>query len=263
MTAVSAHHRKPSDEVGTTKRAPRARRRGGPLRWVVVAAAGLCVAVSGCTATATGRPVAAPGLGRWQPPPILAPHLSELLLSGEQIDAAAGTTGMTVLIPFSKLQHGQALIADRGCLDAYMPAEAPVYQGSNWNSVEGQILDDLAAPGAGLKHSLFETVVGFRDADSARRFFGRAKTDWSSCGNRDVTINRPGKPPEAWSFGEPVATDTTLSLRQTRVGDSGFVCQRAMGLANNVIIDTVWCGSDTTDQAGKVVATLSAAITQA
>jgi hypothetical protein len=61
-------------------------------------------------------------------------------------------------------------------------------------------------------------------------------------------------------LGELVATDTALTITQTLGGGDGFACQRAMGVRNNVIIDTLWCGFDTTNQAGEVVAKIAAAM---
>jgi hypothetical protein len=69
--------------------------------------------------------------------------------------------------------------------------------------------------------------------------------------------------PVTWAFGNLVAGQTMLSIMQTREGGGGVACQRAMGLANNVIIDTLWCGSDTTDQAGEAVAKIAAGVAQA
>jgi hypothetical protein len=36
-----------------------------------------------------------------------------------------------------------------------------------------------------------------------------------------------------------------------------------MGARNNIIIDTLWCGFDTTNQAAEVVAKIAAAVPQA
>ncbi|CNH49505.1 Uncharacterised protein [Mycobacterium tuberculosis] len=44
--------------------------------------------------------------------------------------------------------------------------------------------------------------------------------------------------------------------------DGDVACERAVGLANNVVIDTLWCGSDTTDQAGQVITKIAAGVAQ-
>jgi hypothetical protein len=94
----------------------------------------------------------------------------------------------------------------------------------------------------------------------AQQFFNQAKPRWSACANRPLTITQPGDDPVAWTFGQLAATDTTLSLVQTLDGGHGFACQRAVGVRNNIIIDTLWCGFDTANQAGEVVNKIAAAV---
>ncbi|OBK46775.1 sensor domain-containing protein [Mycobacterium sp. 1081908.1] len=230
---------------------------------VVVAAAGLCLLLTGCTVAATGRPAAAPDLGRWQPPPILTPRLGDLLLSAGDVNSVGHTRGMTLRTPIAKMGHAEDLVSNPSCLDAYSPIQAAAYQGSNWTAVQGQILDDAASPADPIKHALVQALVAFRDADSAQQYFGQAKPRWSACANRPLTVNRPGRSPVRWTFGDLAATDSTLSILQTEEGGGGFACHRAMGLANNVIIDALWCGTDTSNQAGQVVGKIAAAISQA
>lgn len=69
---------------------------GGPrltatVRWVILIAVALAVLLSGCTATTTGQPAAAPDLGRWQPPAILPQHLADLLLKENDVNTIART----------------------------------------------------------------------------------------------------------------------------------------------------------------------------
>jgi hypothetical protein len=59
------------------------------------------------------------------------------------------------------------------------------------------------------------------------------------------------------------SAQTTRTLTQTQRGGAGLTCQRARGLTNNVIIDTLWCGFDTRNQAGDVVTKTATAISQA
>jgi hypothetical protein len=260
MTAVSANASAPIAGVaGRRVGAGRAHRVLAALRCVVLAAAGLCLVLTGCTVAATGRPAAAPDLGHWQPPPILTQRLGDLLLTAGDVNAVGHTTAMAVRMPISELSHSEGLVADARCLDAYSPIQAASYEGSNWTAVQGQLLDDAASPVDPVKHALLQAVVGFRDADSARQFFDDARPRWSACANRPLTITRPGRQPVTWGFGDLVATGTTLSILQTREGGGGFACQRARGLANNVIIDALWCGFDTTNQAGEVITKIAAA----
>ncbi|OJZ66808.1 hypothetical protein BRW65_26690 [Mycobacterium paraffinicum] len=231
-------------------------------RWAILAATALCLLLTGCTATTTGRPAAAADLGRWQPPAILPQHLPDLLLSENDINSAAHTTGMAVRTPITHMWHDEDTISNPACLDTYFPAEANAYQGTNWTAMQGQILDDATTPGS-ARHALVQALISFRDADSAQQFFSQAKTRWSGCANHSLTVVLHSHAPVTWNFGELRATDTTLTNTQTQASGEGFTCQRALGLANNVIVDTLWCGFDTTSQASDIVAKTTGAISQA
>jgi hypothetical protein len=230
--------------------------------YVLLAATALCVTLTGCTVSATGRPAAAPDLGHWQPPPILNARLANLLLSAGDVNAVGQTTTMAVRRPISEMSHSEDVVSDRNCLDAYSPVEAAVYRDSGWVALEGQFLDNAHSRVDLHKHALFQAVVRFRDAGLAQRFFAEAKPRWSACADRSLTITQPGDDPVTWTLGKLTATDTTLSIVQTLGGGNGFACQRAMGVRNNVIIDTMWCGFDTANQAGDVVAKIAAAVQQ-
>lgn len=231
------------------------------VRWALVATVGLALLLTGCTATTSGRPAAAADLGRWQPPAILPQHLPDLLLKEDDVNTIAHTTGMTVRKPVSRMWHDEEMLSNPACVDTYSPAEATAYKGSNWTAVQGQILDD-ATP-AVREHALMQVLIGFRDADSARQFFGQSKTRWSGCANRSIIVTAPGHAPTVWELGELQATDSTLAILQTQPSGRGPTCQRAIGLVNNVVVDTLWCGFDTTTQATDIVSKTTAVISQA
>ncbi|GAA4531888.1 sensor domain-containing protein [Mycobacterium paraffinicum] len=262
MSAVSLRHQA-GPISGAADQGPAGRRPGvvRVVRWVILAAVTLTLLVSGCTATSTGHPAAAPDLGRWQPPVILPQHLADLLLKEDDVNTIAHTTGMAVRKPVTRMWHDEEMVTNPGCVDTYSPAEATAYQGTNWTALQGQILDD-ATPAA-REHALMQVLVGFRDADSAQQFFSKSKARWSGCANRSITITPPGHTPTTWDLGELQATDTSLAILQTQPSGRGPICQRAMGLVNNVVIDTLWCGFDTTSQASDIVSKTTATISQA
>lgn len=264
MNAPSPHQITPTNVTGkqSTKHSARGSRRTAIARWVVLAGIALCLLLTGCTATTTGHPAAAPDLGRWQPAPILPTQMAGLLLSEHDINATAHTTDMAVRTPITRMWHDEDTISNPACLDAYFPAEANAYEGSNWTNLQAQILDDATAPHS-ARHALIQALISLRDADSAQQFFNQAKARWSGCANHSLTVVLRSHAPVIWNFAELQATDTTLAITQTQADGEGFTCQRALGLANNLIIDTLWCGFDTTSQASDIVTKTTAAISQA
>ncbi|OBH07006.1 MULTISPECIES: sensor domain-containing protein [unclassified Mycobacterium] len=237
-----------------------ARRTLTVARRVILAATTLCVLLTGCTVSATGRPVAAANLGHWQPPRILNTRLDHLLLSAGDVDAVGQTTNMVLRRPIVEMSHSEDQVSDRNCLDAYSPVEAAVYGAGTWVALEGQFLDNARSRDPQRKHALLQAVVRFGDADLAQRFFSQAKPRWAACANRPLTVTQPGDDPVKWTLGQLVATDTTLSLVQTLDRGRGFACQRAVGVRNNIVIDTLWCGFDTGNQAGDVVNKIASAV---
>lgn len=232
------------------------------VRVAVSTAVGLCALLTGCSVTAPGHPSAAPDLGRWQPPLIQNSRLSGLLLSVDDVNSIGHTSGMAVRGPVTEMSRSEGLDSDVNCVDAHAPLQEAVYQGSNWQAVQGQVLDDAPTPDAPIHHLLVQAVVAFGDVDAAQHFFGQAKQHWSACSNRPVTVSRPDHPPVTWNNGALVATDTTLTMVNTVENSDGEACQRAIGLANNVIIDTAWCGTDISNQGNQVVNKITDSISQ-
>jgi hypothetical protein len=245
----------------TSGREETAIRRGisARLRGATLAAAGLCLILTGCTVTTAGRPAAGPDLGHWQPPPIQAAQVDSLVLSPSEVNAIGGSTNMAVRRTISLLVSDDDTLTDKSCLDIYSPIEESVYRGNNWGVVTGQILNDAAAVGS-ARHAVIQALVGFRDAEAAQQFFGQAKQRWSACEGKSAVVMRPGRPVTAWVFRNVVTHDNTLTATQSPSFADGYTCQRAMGLRNNVIIDALWCGFDTTTQAGEVVAKIADAV---
>lgn len=237
----------------------RTNRIGAAWRGVTLAAAGLCLMLTGCTVTTVGRPIAAPDLGRWQPPLIKAAQLDGLLLSPMEVNAIGGSTALSVRKSITQMSDDDNAVINRNCLGIYAPIEESVYRGSNWNDVTGEILND-AGPLESPRHALVQALVGFSDAEGAQQFFRQARQRWSACDGRSVIVVRPGRPASSWAFSNVDTSDNTLSATQTPGSNSGYTCQRAMGLRNNVIIDTLWCGFGTTDQARQVVGKIADAV---
>jgi PknH-like extracellular domain len=254
MTEMSVNASKP-----TFADAARTRRIAGCL---LLAAVGMALVLTGCTVSATGRPAAAPDLGHWRPPQVVNARLTDLLLSAGDVNAVGQTATMAVRRPISEMSHSEDVVSDRNCLDAYSPVEAAVYRDSGWVALEGQFLDNAHSRVDQNKHALLQAVVRFRDADLAQQFFAKAKPRWAACADRPLTTTQPGDDPVKWTLGKLTANDAMMGITQTLGGGKGFACQRAIGVRNNIIIDTLWCGFDTTNQAGDVVAKIATAVEQ-
>lgn len=242
------------------RRVPRRTSRAAAgLRGATFAAIGLCLLLTGCSVTTAGRPTAAPDLGRWQPPPIQPAQLDGLLLSPGEINAIGGSTDLTLRSTLSQMAADDENLVGRSCLDIYSPIQETVYRDSSWNVVTGQLLND-ARPEGSARHAVIQGLVSFPDAEAAKQFFRQAEQRWSACSGRSAFVVRPGRRMVAWSFRDVETNENTLTATQIPSFSDGYTCQRAMGLRNNVIIDVLWCGFGTTNQAAEVVGKIAAAV---
>jgi hypothetical protein len=224
---------------------------------LAVGAVGLAMALTGCTATVSGHPVAASTTGKITPPEVSIFALDRLLLSPEAVDAAAHTSGMRVVKgPLTKMWDDSAVVDNPRCLGAWSPAQAEAYAGSDWSVLRGEILKDGSASGEGAQHSVVQMVVHFPKADTAQAFLARSTSVWSECENTTMTAAASDGRRQPWTFGDFTHTDDTLTMTQRKV-DGNATCQRALSVHSNVAIDVMMCGADVTDQAKDIAAAIA------
>lgn len=227
------------------------------VRALGVGAIGLAVALTGCTATVAGHPVAGGPTGTAAAPEVSIFALDRLLLSPGDVDTAAHTSGMQVVKgPLTKMWDDSTNVDNPQCLGAWSPAQAKVYAGSDWSVVRGEILKDGSASGDGAEHSVVQLVVHFPKGDTAQAFLSRSASVWSECDNTTVTTTASDGRRQLWTLGDFTHTDNTLTMTQQKT-DGGVKCQRALSVHSNVAIDVMMCGADVADQAKDIAAAIA------
>jgi hypothetical protein len=90
-------------------------------------------------------------------------------------------------------------------------------------------------------------VVSFPSAKEAGAFFTASTQSWPACANRQFTIVMMGT--NMAHTVDPVSnTNGTLSVTQNQDGvDLVFSCQRALTVANNIVVDVMACSLNQTD----------------
>jgi PknH-like extracellular domain len=130
---------------------------------IAVVLAGLCVLAASCSANSNR---ATPATSTTVPP-VAQAALDGLLLSVAQINAAMGTTGLSVADDNKHMEDVRAIVSRPECLPIYSPAEANAYANSGWTGVHRQFLGDPSH-----SHVTEQSVVLFptaqRPADSSR-----------------------------------------------------------------------------------------------
>jgi hypothetical protein len=182
-----------------------------------------------------------------QPPsPTIAPVAEAardgLLLSPDQINTAMGATEITVSHTPTGMDDESAHVADKACQPMSGNVMAPAYAGSGWTAFREQVLDKHGSPPRGD-----QGVVLFSSAHDADAFFTTSAQQWPAC--RQYTWAAAGQPDHVWDVGPVSNTNGTLSNTQT-LGDGSLAqnfCQRALTVANNVIIDIEACSLTQSD----------------
>lgn len=174
-------------------------------------------------------------------PPSLTPAqaaLEKLLLSPGQINTAMGMTGLTVGGTANAMVDIAADVPDKACQSIVSPAETKVYEGSRWSAVLGQ---ELREAGPTFRHGVDQFVVSFPSAQDAGAFFAVAAQQWPACANRQYTIAMMGQN-MVHTVGPVSDTDGILSVTHTQPhGDEIYTCQRALTVADNIVIDVAAC----------------------
>jgi serine/threonine kinase PknH len=198
--------------------------------------------------------------------PTTAPVVAEsaldgLLLRPDQINTAMGATAMTVMEtnPASMYNDGE-FVADNACQHMTNPVEEAAYAGSPHGAVRDQDLKDLvgdywtqrAPPGHYVlfpaTHETIQAAVLFSSAQDANAFFTASAQRWPACSNRQYAFAQSGYPDREWTVGPVSNTNGTLSATQTLGGNWLWEsCQRALTVANNVVVDVLACSKNQSD----------------
>jgi len=166
--------------------------------------------------------------------------LPGLLLSADDLNAIMETTGMTAHPPVTQMGDHRNLLPNLNCLGVWQVDEAPIYESSHWKSVRQQM---FRAPDTdGWDSLVVQSVVSYRTADAARKFFTESTDRWSKCSNHNVNIQLNGQALPAWHSGDLTKTDTEIALPYTRAsGEETRWCQRVLSIAANLILDIQVC----------------------
>jgi hypothetical protein len=231
---------------------------------IVIAVASACGLLSSCggdkppapttgaSGTATSSVPAPP------PPPVAVGALSGLLLSAADINAALGTTGMTVQGTYNnQLGNNAGIVSDQACVAVLYPEEITAYTGSGWIAASGQY---VRQPGDYWTHYADQDVVAFPAASGAQAFFTASEQSWSKCANRGFTIQLQGQSPSSWAVGAVSNTDKMLRVERFQEGGGGHGCVRALTVRNNVVIDVMTCSNPPDDGAVKIADQIAAKV---
>jgi serine/threonine protein kinase len=225
---------------------PPAKRKSNP--WPIVAAVAVVIVLG------------VGGVGIWlltrpKPPlpPVLDPippdRLSALLLDPSGVNSVMGSSSMTPGKPITSMDTSPVTLSLPNCLGAMYTSQDPVYAGTGYTGVSGLVSSE---PGDNYDHWVNQAVIAFPSADKARAFLQTSADKWKGCAGKTVTVTNKSKT-YRWTFAQINGNPPKISVLETQEGADGWECERAMGGANNVIVDINACGYHITDQGGQII----------
>ncbi|OBF06927.1 serine/threonine-protein kinase PknH/PknJ [Mycobacterium sp. 852002-10029_SCH5224772] len=214
--------------------------------WPVVAAVAVVVVLiaSGVSVWLVMRPNPEP------PPaePLGAERLSALLLPPSDINAVMGSSTMQPGKPITSTDSSSVTVSVPDCQGALYTTQDPVYAGTGYTSVNGLVSSE---PGDNYDHWVNQAVVLFPSADKAKSFLQTSVEKWKGCAEKTVTVTNKTKT-YRWTFAQVQGTPPKITLMDSQEGADGWECQRALSVANNVIVDINACGYRISDQGGRI-----------
>jgi serine/threonine-protein kinase len=200
------------------------------------------------------------GVGIWllvkpklkTPDPIPAERLGALLASAQEVNGIMGASGMEPGKPLTEMDSSPVTVSPSGCLGALYTTQDPVYAGSGYTKMSGLVASE---PGDNYDHWVNQAVVLFPSADKAKAFVQTSADKWKMCANKTVTVTNTTKGKTyRWSFAEITGAPPKISVVEMQEAADGWGCQRALGVANNVVADVNACAYHVDkDQAGRLV----------
>jgi serine/threonine protein kinase len=213
--------------------------------WPIIAAVAvvLVLIVGGVGIWRVTRPKPAPPVD-----PVPADRLSALLLSPSDIDSVMGSSTMEPGKPITSMDSSSVTLSSPACQGALYTSQDPVYAGTGYTGVSGLVSSE---PGDNYDHWVNQAVVAFPSADKAKAFLQTSADKWKTCAGRTVTVTNKGKT-YRWTFAQINGSPPKIAVLDTQEAADGWECQRAMGVANNVIVDVNACGYHITDEGGQI-----------
>lgn len=206
------------------------------------------------------------GLGIWlvtrpdpEPPtpaPLEADRLSALLLGPSDINTVMGSSTMQPGKPITSTDHSSVTVSTPDCQGALYTTQDPVYAGTGYTSVSGLVSSE---PGDNYDHWVNQAVVLFPSADKAKSFLENSAEKWKGCAGKTVTVTNKSKT-YRWTFAQVQGSPPKITLMDTQEGADGWECQRALTVANNVIVDINACGYHISDQGAQIADKIAARI---
>ena len=215
----------------------------------------LCVAITlgagatACTSTVEGAAVKSQGsVPADDVPPLEESALDNLLLSNNALNKIADVE-LESFYSTDEMNDNADLVSDVDCLGAIYPGEDAAFDGTGWTAVRDELL--LEATAEDNAQLVEQTLVLFDSADEAVEFFDASKDKWRECAKaKDITVeNGPWVPDDVQN-----ASERMITLKAKVSGTLEGICQHALGVVSNLIVEGFSCDITDNDNAEVITA---------
>jgi serine/threonine kinase PknH len=222
--------------------------------WPIIAAVAvvLVVIVAGVGIWLVVRPKPEPPAAAPLPPE----RLNGLLLSPPDINAAMGSSTMQPGKPITSMDASTVKVSAADCQGALYTTQEAVYAGTGYSAVNGLVSSE---PGDNYDHWVNQAVVLFPSADKAKNFLQAEAEKWKGCAGKTVSVTNKSKT-YRWTFAQVQGSPPKITVMDTQEAADGWECQRAISVANNVIVDINACGYHISDQGAQIADKITAKI---
>ena len=146
------------------------------------------------------------------------------------------------------MDNSSLTISEPDCQGARYAASAPAYSGTGYTGVSGLALSE---PGDDSDHFVNESAVTFPTADKAKAYLQTSLGKWKNCAGKTITVTAKSKT-YRWTFAEVEGAFPKITVVDTQEAANGWECQRALAVANNVVVDINACGFHIVDQGSQI-----------
>lgn len=190
------------------------------------------------------------------PPPSSAPtDIDRLLLSDAQLTRLVGvrvsedpaSRGGGGDMGLDSSSYGTAdhsgQVTPRSCVGLVFTGEHDAYSGTNIEQIKTQTFGSLYGGSSGPPYLLQQTAAVFPSAAEAEAFMGRSQKQWDACtaNDVDVTLGYENSASYALSSVQRYSDLMTVSMADNGGLHGARACQQAMGVRNNVVVETRSC----------------------
>jgi PknH-like extracellular domain len=215
----------------------------------------LCVAITlgvpatACTSTVEGAAVKPQSsVPADDVPPLEESALDSLLLSNNALNKIAGVE-LESFYSSDEMNDNADLISDVDCLGAIYPGEDAAFDATGWTAVRDELLLEATEEDDGAL--VEQTLVLFESADDAVEFFDASTDKWRECAKtKDITVeDGPWVPEDVQD-----ASERMITQKAKVSGTLEGICQHALGVVSNLIVEGFSCDVDDNDHAKEIAA---------